>query len=54
MVKIEAIVRPDRVDEVKQALDEIGLTGITVMEVRGAGLQRGYVHHYRGADTAST
>jgi nitrogen regulatory protein P-II 1 len=50
MIKIEAIVRPERLDEVKTALDEIGVTGITVMEVRGAGQQRGYVHRYRGAE----
>src|SRR5947208_3772219 len=50
MVKIEAVVRPDRLDEVKAALEEIGVTGITVMEVRGAGQQRGYVHRYRGAE----
>jgi nitrogen regulatory protein P-II 1 len=50
MVKIEAVIRPDRLDDVKTALDEIGVTGITVMEVRGAGQQRGYVHRYRGAE----
>lgn len=50
MVKIEAIVRPDRLDEVKSALDELGITGLTITEVRGAGKQRGYVHHYRGAE----
>ena len=50
MVKIEAIIRPEKLDEVKAALDEIGIHGITVMEVRGAGQQRGYVHRYRGAE----
>lgn len=50
MVKIEAIVRPDRLDEVKSALDELGVTGLTITEVRGSGKQRGYVHHYRGAE----
>src|SRR5947208_15567601 len=50
MVKIEAVVRPDRLDEVKAALEEIGVIGLTVMEVRGAGQQRGYVHRYRGAE----
>ena len=50
MVKIEAVIRPDRLDEVKTALDEIGIHGITVMEVRGAGQQRGYIHRYRGAE----
>jgi len=50
MVKIEAIVRPERLEAVKAALDDLGITGITVMEVRGAGQQRGYVHRYRGAE----
>lgn len=50
MVKIEAVLRPEKLDDVKSALDEIGISGITVMEVRGAGQQRGYVHRYRGAE----
>lgn len=50
MTKIEAIIRPEKLDDVKSALDEIGVTGITVVEVRGAGQQRGYVHRYRGAE----
>ena len=50
MQKIEAVIRPERLDDVKTALDEIGLHGITVSEVRGAGQQRGYVHRYRGAE----
>lgn len=50
MVKIEAVIRPERLDDVKAALDEIGIHGITVQEVRGAGQQRGYVHRYRGAE----
>jgi nitrogen regulatory protein P-II 1 len=50
MIKIEAILRPERLDDVKVALDEIGVTGVTVSEVRGAGAQRGYVHRYRGAE----
>ena len=50
MIKIEAVIRPDKLDEVKSALDDIGIHGITVLEVRGAGSQRGYVHHYRGAE----
>ena len=50
MVKIEAVIRPDRLDGVRQALDEICITGISVTEVRGAGQQRGYVHRYRGAE----
>ena len=50
MVKIEAVIRPDKLDDVKGGLDEMGVTGITVTEVRGAGQQRGYVHRYRGAE----
>ena len=50
MVKIEAVIRPDKLDAVKSGLDEIGIHGITVSEVRGAGQQRGYVHRYRGAE----
>lgn len=50
MVKIEAIIRPNKLDDVKTALDDIGVSGITVTEVRGAGQQRGYVHRYRGAE----
>src|SRR5262249_23641422 len=50
MVKIEAVIRPEKLEDVKAGLDEIGVTGITVTEVRGAGQQRGYVHRYRGAE----
>ena len=50
MVKIEAVIRPERLDDVKAGLDEIGIHGITVQEARGAGQQRGYVHRYRGAE----
>ena len=50
MTKIEAIIRPDRLEAVKTGLDEIGIHGITVIEVRGAGAQRGYIHRYRGAE----
>jgi len=50
MVKIEAIIRPQRLDLVKAALDEIGIHGMTVLEVRGAGKQKGYTQHYRGAE----
>ena len=50
MVKIEAVIRPEKLDDVKSGLDEIGIHGITVLEVRGAGQQRGYVHRYRGAE----
>ena len=50
MIKIEAIIRPQRLDEVKTALDDLGVTGLTVSEVRGAGAQKGYTQHYRGAE----
>ena len=50
MTKVEAIIRPQRLDEVKSSLDEIGVTGMTVTEVRGAGAQKGYTQHYRGAE----
>jgi nitrogen regulatory protein P-II 1 len=50
LIKIEAVIRPQRIDEVKAALDEIGVTGMTVTEVRGTGKQKGYTQHYRGAE----
>ena len=50
MVKVEALIRPQRVDEVKAALDEIGISGMTITEVRGTGKQKGYTQHYRGAE----
>lgn len=50
MVKIEAIIRPQRLDEVKITLDELGVAGMTVTEVRGSGKQKGYTQHYRGAE----
>jgi nitrogen regulatory protein P-II 1 len=50
MVKIEAVIRPQRIDEVKAALDDIGVSGMTVTEVRGTGAQKGYTQHYRGAE----
>jgi nitrogen regulatory protein P-II 1 len=50
MIKIEAVIRPDKMEEVKSALDDIGVHGVTLTEVRGAGQQRGYVHRYRGAE----
>ncbi|WP_395088742.1 P-II family nitrogen regulator [Armatimonas sp.] len=50
MVKIEAVIRPQRLDEVKASLDDFGVTGMTVTEVRGAGKQKGYTQHYRGAE----
>jgi nitrogen regulatory protein P-II 1 len=50
MKKIEAIVRPSRVDEVKDALNGIGVTGMTVAEVKGFGRQKGHKELYRGAE----
>lgn len=50
MKKIEAIIKPFKLDEVKEALQEIGLQGITVLEARGFGRQRGHTELYRGAE----
>ncbi len=50
VVRIEAIIRPSRLDEVKAALDEIGIRGISVIEIKGAGKQKGYTQHYRGSE----
>jgi nitrogen regulatory protein P-II 1 len=50
MKKVEAIIRPSKLDEVKQALDKAGVQGITVTEVRGHGRQRGHSEMYRGAE----
>jgi nitrogen regulatory protein P-II 1 len=48
--KIEAIVKPFKLDEVKTALAELGVGGITVTEVKGFGRQKGHSEHYRGAE----
>ena len=50
MKKVEAIIKPFKLDEVKDALQEIGLKGITVTEVKGFGRQRGHTELYRGAE----
>jgi nitrogen regulatory protein PII len=50
MVRIEAIIRPGRLDEVKVALDDIGVHGMSVIEIKGAGKQKGYTQHYRGSE----
>jgi nitrogen regulatory protein P-II 1 len=50
MVKVEAMIRPQKLDEVKAALDEVGVRGMTVIEVRGSGKQKGFTQHYRGAE----
>ena len=50
MKKIEAIIKPFKLDEVKDALQEIGLQGITVLEAKGFGRQKGHTELYRGAE----
>ena len=50
MHKIEAIVRPFRLDDVKDALEAVGVGGITITEVKGFGRQRGHTEVYRGAE----
>lgn len=50
MIKIEAIVKPFRLDAVKQALEDLGVLGLTVTEVRGFGRQKGHSELYRGAE----
>ncbi|MBE9504806.1 MAG: P-II family nitrogen regulator [Proteobacteria bacterium] len=50
MKKVEAIIKPFKLDEVKEALNEIGIQGITVCEVKGFGRQKGHTELYRGAE----
>lgn len=50
MKKIEAIIKPFKLDEVKEALQEVGLQGLTVTEARGFGRQKGHTELYRGAE----
>lgn len=50
MKKIEAIIKPHRLDEVKEALNGLGVTGMTVTDVRGYGRQKGHTEVYRGAE----
>ncbi|HPA15167.1 MAG TPA: P-II family nitrogen regulator [Desulfobacterales bacterium] len=50
MKKIEAIIKPFKLDDVKTALNEIGIQGMTVMEVKGYGRQKGHKEIYRGAE----
>jgi nitrogen regulatory protein P-II 1 len=49
MKKIEAIIRPERLQPVQDALDELGVSGLTVSEVMGCGRQKGYTEQYRGS-----
>jgi nitrogen regulatory protein P-II 1 len=51
MKKIEAIIKPFKLDEVKEALAKQGITGMTVSEVKGFGRQKGHTELYRGAET---
>lgn len=50
MKKIEAIIKPFKLDEVKEALHEVGVSGITVTEAKGFGRQKGHTELYRGAE----
>src|SRR5215471_20543680 len=50
MKKIEAIVRPHRLDSVKTAITELGIEGMTILEVKGCGRQKGHTEVYRGAE----
>ena len=50
MKKIEAIIKPFKMDDVREALSEIGITGMTVSEVKGFGRQKGHTELYRGAE----
>jgi nitrogen regulatory protein P-II 1 len=50
MTKVEAIIRPNRFDSVKEALKELGVEGMTVSEVRGHGRQKGHTETYRGRE----
>jgi nitrogen regulatory protein P-II 1 len=49
MRKLEAIIRPERLQDVQDALDDLGVSGLTVSEVMGCGAQRGYTEQYRGS-----
>ena len=50
MKKIEAVIKPFKLDEVKEALQEIGIQGLSVIEVKGFGRQKGHTELYRGAE----
>jgi nitrogen regulatory protein P-II 1 len=50
MKKIEAIIKPHKLDDVKDALDKVGVHGMTITEVKGYGRQKGHVEMYRGAE----
>jgi nitrogen regulatory protein P-II 1 len=50
MKKLECIIRPNKLEEVKTALQELGVLGMTVSDVRGVGRQKGHTEHYRGSE----
>jgi len=50
MKKIEAVIKPFKLDEVREALSDVGITGLTVSEVKGFGRQKGHTELYRGAE----
>jgi len=50
MKKIEAVIKPFKLDEVKEAITGLGIQGMTVTEVKGFGRQKGHTEHYRGAE----
>ena len=50
MKKVEAIIKPFKLDDVREALSEIGITGMTAIEVKGFGRQKGHTELYRGAE----
>ena len=50
MIKVEALIRPQKLEEVKTALSEMGVQGMTITDVRGSGKQKGFTQHYRGAE----
>ena len=52
MKKVEAIIKPFKLDEVREALSDIGINGLTVTEVKGFGRQKGHTELYRGAEYA--
>lgn len=54
MKKIECIIRPQRLEDVKNALDDVGVYGLTVTEVRGCGQQKGVTERYRGIEYTVT
>ena len=50
MKKLECVIRPNKLEEVKVALQELGVLGMTVSDVRGVGRQKGHTEHYRGSE----